>query len=600
MMSPTIRWRSFVPEWFGRYSRADFGGDTTAAFVVAIMLIPQGMAYALLAGLPPQAGLYGAVLPLILYALVGSSAALSVGPVAVVALMTAAAAQQVAAQGSAEFHLAALWLALLSGGFMLALGLLRLGFLANFLSHSVVSGFITAAGILIALSQVQHLLGLRSSGKTLLEVLPKLVAALPELHLTTTALSAGVLAFLFWARRGLRPALRRLGLPETVAEGAQRSVLLLAVSGTTLVSWTLGLAEQGVRVVGSIPAGWPAFSLPAFDIDFVRVLVVPAALIALVGMAESLSVAQTLAARRRQSIDPNRELIALGFANLGAGVTQAMPVTGGLSRSIVNFEAGARTPAAGLMTAALIGLGLLILTPALYHLPLATLAAIIVVAVSSLIDFRALPRAWALNRTDGAAMAATILATLLLGVEEGLAAGVALALILHLFRSARPHVAEVGQVPGTTHFRNVERYEVVTTPEVLSLRVDESLFFPNARWLESLIQSKVAQRPQVKHVVLMCAAVNDIDASAIESLALIAEKLHASGVAFSLSEVKGPVMDKIERSDLLKHVAAVYLTQFDAMMALAPELTSATLARPRQEIRKPRQMLRQKEHQARA
>lgn len=577
--------RSLLPAWVSGYSRADLGGDVSAALVVAVMLIPQGMAYALLAGLPPEAGLYGALLPVLLYAVLGTSPALAVGPVAVVALMTYAAAGQVAAQGTPGFHLAALWIALLSGAIMLAVGLLRLGFLANFLSHPVIAGFITAAGVLIGLSQVQHLLGIRTSGKTLPEVLPSIWASLGAIKPVTAILSVLVLAFLFWARKGLVPLLKRAGMPAAWATGLGRGALFLAVAATTVASWALGLAEQGVAVVGEIPRGLPALSLPEFDAELVRALIVPAALIALVGTAESISVAQTLAARRRQSIDPNRELVALGVANLGAGISQAMPVTGGLSRSIVNFDAGARTPAAGAMTAVLIGVAVIALTPLLYHLPQATLAAIIVVAVASLIDLKALPQAWRLNRADGAAMAATMLATLTLGVEEGLAAGVGLSLALHLYRSSRPHVAEVGQVPGTTHFRNVARYEVVTAPEVLTLRVDESLYFPNARWLETLVQTRVAERPGLKHLVLMFSAVNDIDASAIESLEMIAEKLAAAGVSLHLSEVKGPVMDKLERSGLLAHLAGVHLTQFDAMAALAPELTEATLARPRLERR---------------
>jgi SulP family sulfate permease len=578
--------RSLRPAWLARYSRADFGGDVSAALVVAVMLIPQGMAYALLAGLPPQAGLYGALLPVLVYAVFGTSPALAVGPVAVVALMTAAAAGQVAARGEPGFHLAALWIALLSGGMLLAVGLLRLGFLANFLSHPVMSGFITAAGVLIGLSQVQHLLGIRTSAKTLPEVLPSIWAGLGQIRPVTAAVSVVVLAFLIWARKGLAPVLRRAGVPPALAQGLGRGAMFLAVAGTTLASWALGLEAQGVAVIGTIPAGLPGFALPAFDPGLIAALLVPAALIALVGTAESLSVAQTLAARRRQSINPDRELVALGLANLGAGVTQAMPVTGGLSRSIVNFEAGARTPAAGAMTAVLIGLALVGLTPLLYHLPTATLAATIVVAVAALIDLRALPRTWRLNRTDGAAMAATILATLMLGVEQGLAAGVGLSLALHLYRSARPHVAEVGQVPGTTHFRNIARYEVVTAPDVLTLRVDESLYFPNARWLETLVQTRVAERPGLKHLVLMFSAVNDIDASAIESLEMIAEKLRSAGVSLHLSEVKGPVMDKLERSDLLTHVAGVHLTQFDAMLALAPDLTRATLDQPRLERRR--------------
>jgi sulfate permease, SulP family len=573
------------PAWMSGYSRADLGGDSIAALVVAVMLIPQAMAYAMLAGLPPQAGLYGSLLPVILYAVFGTSPALAVGPVAVVALMTAASAGTVAAQGTPGFHLAALWIALLSGGMMLAIGVLRLGFLAGFLSHPVVAGFITAAGVLIALSQVQHLLGIRTSGKTLPEVLPAIWANLGAVKPATAILSAVVLAFLLWSRKGLAPALKRLGVPAAAA--VARGALFLVVAVTTLAAWAFDLAGLGVAVVGQVPQGLPGFELPAFDAALVTQLIVPAALIALVGTAESFSVAQTMAARRRQSIDPDRELVALGLANLGAGVTQAMPVSGGLSRSMVNFEAGARTPAAGAMTALIVGVALVSLTPLLHHLPQATLAAFIVLAVLGLIDLRALPRTWQLNRADGAAMAVTILATLLIGVEQGLAAGVGLSLALHLYRSARPHVAEVGQVPGTTHFRNIRRFEVVTAPDVLTLRVDESLYFPNARWLETLVQARVAERPGLRHLVLMFSAVNDIDGSAIESLELIADKLTAAGVALHLSEVKGPVMDKLARSHLTERLAGVHLTQFDAMAALAPALTQATLARPRLERRLP-------------
>ncbi len=574
--------------WQGRgYSRHQLSGDLIAALVVTVMLIPQGMAYALLAGLPPQAGLYGAILPLLIYAALGTSPVLAVGPVAVVALMTAAAAGSVAEIGSPGYHLAALWIALISGALMLVMGVLRLGFVANFLSHPVISGFITAAGILIAASQLRHLLGITTTGKTLPEVIPSIIANLGGLHGPTLVLSALVLGFLFWSRKGLAPLLRRLGLKGDMAALLARGGLFLAVLVSTLAVWALGLDAQGVRIVGAIPQGLPALELPAFDRDLITFLLVPAAMIALVGYVESISIAQTLAAKKRQSIDPNRELIALGAANLGAGVMQAMPVTGGLSRSIVNFEAGAETRAAGALTALMIGAALLALTPLLYYLPNATLAAIIIVAVASLLDLRALPRAWAYSRADGAAMAATMAVTLTMGVEQGLLAGVGLSLGLHLWRTSRPHVAEVGQVPGTGHFRNINRYEVVTTPEVLTLRVDESLYFPNARYLEDLVQEKIATNPDLRHLVLMFSAVNEVDASALESLEMLRAKLRDAGVSLHLSEVKGPVMDRLRRSDFLDHVDGLYLTQFDAMEALAPALTRATLARPRHEVRKP-------------
>lgn len=569
------RYFSVMP-WARRYSRADLGNDLIAALVVTIMLIPQGMAYAMLAGLPPQAGLYGAMLPLILYAMFGSSPALAVGPVAVVALMTAAAAGTVAEIGAPGFHLAALWIALLSGMMMLALGLLRLGFLANFLSHPVISGFITAAGLLIAASQLRHLLGADIRGKTLPEVIPSLVASLSSISVLTAALSALVLAFLLWSRAGLAKLLMGFGLGSALAKLLGKTGLLIAVVGSTLLVWGFGLDRQGVSIVGDIPRGLPAFGLPEFDLSLIQLLAAPALMIAIVGYVESMSIAQTLAAKKRQFIDPNRELVALGLANLGAGVSQAMPVTGGLSRSIVNYDAGAATPAAGAMTALMIGLAVLALTPLMYFLPNATLAAIIIVAVVSLLDFHALPRTWAYSRADGAAMAATMAVTLLIGVEEGLLAGVGLSLVLFLYRTSRPHMAVVGQVPGTEHFRNIDRHAVVTDPSVVSIRVDESLYFPNARALEDRIVQSLSDTPALRHVVLLCSAVNYIDASALESIEAINERLKAAGVLFHLSEVKGPVMDQLQRSHFLQDLTGtVFLTQYDAMMQLAPDATRA-------------------------
>lgn len=578
----------FLPflTWARRYTRADLGNDVIAALVVTIMLIPQGMAYAMLAGLPAQAGLYGAMLPLILYALFGSSPSLAVGPVAVVALMTAAAAGTVAEIGAPGFHLAALWIALLSGGMMLALGLLRLGFLANFLSHPVISGFITAAGILIAASQLRHLLGANISGKTLPEVIPSLLANISGLSVLTVTLSALVLAFLFWSRSGMARLLMRFGLSAPMAKLLAKTALLIAVVGSTLAVWGFGLNQQGVAIVGDIPRGLPLFGLPEFDLSLIQLLAAPALMIAIVGYVESVSIAQTLAARKRQSIDPDRELVALGLANLGAGVSQAMPVTGGLSRSIVNYDAGAATPAAGAITAVLIGIAVLALTPLMFYLPNATLAAIIIVAVVSLLDFRALPRTFAYSRADGAAMAATMAVTLLIGVEQGLLAGVGLSLFLYLFRTSRPHMAVVGQVPGTEHFRNVERYAVVTDPAVFSIRVDESLYFPNARALEDRIQKALADTPALRHVVLQCNAVNYIDASALESLEAINDRLKAADVTFHLSEIKGPVMDQLQRSHFLQDLTGqVFLTQFDAMQALAPEITTTCMQASRPQTR---------------
>ena len=581
---------NFLPflTWARRYSRADLTNDIIAALVVTIMLVPQAMAYAMLAGLPPQAGLYGAMLPLLLYALVGSSNSLAVGPVAVVALMTAAAAGTVAATGSEDYHLAALWLAFLSGAMMLGLGLLRLGFLANFLSHPVISGFITAAGILIAASQLRHLLGADISGKTLPEIVPSLLSNIGALSFSTVALSVGTLVFLFWSRAGLARLLVRLGLSSAVAKLLGKTALLVAVVGTTLLVWGLGLNLQGVAIVGDIPQGLPQMGIPAFDLGLIQLLLAPALMIAIVGYVESISIAQTLAAKKRQFIDPDRELVALGLANLGAGLSNAMPVTGGLSRSIVNHDAGAATPAAGAVTALLIGVALMALTPLMFYLPRATLAAIIIVAVFSLLDFRALPRTLAYSRADGAAMAATMVVTLLVGVEQGLLAGVGLSLILYLYRTSRPHMAVIGQVPGTEHFRNIDRHAVRTDPAIFAIRVDESLYFPNARALEDRIVRALSEAPGLRHVVLQCTAINYIDASALESLEAINLRLRDAGVSFHLSEVKGPVMDQLQRGHFLHDLSGqVFLTQFDAMAQLSAEMTRDCLRSDRCETLRP-------------
>jgi SulP family sulfate permease len=337
-----------------------------------------------------------------------------------------------------------------------------------------------------------------------------------------------------------------------------------------------------VDIVGAVPQGLPPLAMPSLDVDLWSQLALSALLISIIGFVESVSVAQTLAAKRRQRIDPDQELVGLGASNIGAAFTGGYPVTGGFARSVVNFDAGAQTPAAGILTAVGIALAAMFLTPLLYYLPTATLAATIIVAVLSLIDLGALKRTWVYSKTDFAAMAATIGLTLTIGVDAGIVAGVALSVALHLYRSSKPHYAVVGQVPGTEHFRNVNRHKVVTAPNVLSLRVDESLYFPNARFLEDTIYDRIAGDTEIQHVVLQCTAVNVIDASALESLEAINERLHAAGVTLHLSEVKGPVMDGLRRTHFLDLLTGrVFLTQVDAMQALAPETTARALASPR-------------------
>jgi SulP family sulfate permease len=574
-------WLAYLPfwGWAQHYRRDTFSHDALAAVIVTLMLIPQSLAYALLAGLPAQAGLYASLAPLLLYALLGSSRVLAVGPVAVISLMTAAAIGPVAQRTGLSPATVALTLAALSGAMLLMMSLLRLGFLANFLSHPVMSGFITASGLLIAAGQLKTVLGLKVQGEHFLDLVAGLARALPTTHMLTATVGGLGLAFLFWARKGLKPTLVRLGLPAARAELVTKAAPVVALALSTAAAWGLNWPAQGLKVVGDVPQGLPPLTLPVWNWALWQELWVPALLISVVGFVESVSVGQTLAAKRRQRIEPNQELAALGTANLGAAFTGGFPVTGGFARSVVNFDAGAQTPAAGVFTAIGIGLVSLLLTPMLAYLPQAMLAATIIVAVLSLVDFGLLRRTWAYSKPDFAAGAATLLVTLAGGVELGLTVGVGVSLALFLFHTSRPHIAEVGRVPGTEHFRNVRRHTVEVSDEVLSLRVDESLYFANCRALEDRVNDAVATRSALKHVVLQCSAINDIDASALESLETIDQRLRGAGLKLHLSEVKGPVMDRLQDTDFLAHLSGrVFLSHFEAMQALwqQPHLSSTS------------------------
>ena len=541
------------------------------------MLIPQGLAYALLAGLPPEAGLYASVAPLLLYALFGTSRVLAVGPVAVVSLMTAAAISEQGALSSASPWAIAITLAFLSGALLLLMGLLKLGFLANFLSHPVISGFISASGLLIAASQLKTILGVRADGQHFFDILSALALQMSQTHLLTLSIGVSTIIFLFWVRKGLKPLLLRAGLGPRLADSLAKAGPVAAIAVTLTLTWWLEWQTQGVKIVGAVPQGLPPLTLPLWDPTLLKQLALPALLISIVGFAESVSVGQTLAAKRRQRIEPNQELIALGASNISASLSGGFPVTGGFARSVVNFDAGAQTPAAGIYTAVGIALASLFLTPALYFLPQATLAATIIVAVLSLVDLTIFKRTWKYSKADFAAALSTFLVTLALGVELGLVTGVTVSLSLFLYRTSRPHIAEVGLVPGTEHFRNVLRHSVLVDPRLVSLRVDESLYFANSKALEDQINQAMATMPTLQHVVLLCSAINDIDASALESLELIESRLLSAGITLHLSEVKGPVMDRLKHTHFLHHLSGqVFLTHYQAIQALSPNLTSQT------------------------
>lgn len=556
-------------EWLRGYRRDAFGADLLASFIVTIMLIPQSLAYALLAGLPAEMGLYASILPLVAYALLGSSRTLSVGPVAVISLMTASAVGKVAASGSADYASAAVSLAALSGVMLVLMGLLRFGFLANFLSHPVVSGFITASGIIIALSQVRHILGISAQGDALPGLLSSLTAGVAGTDMTTLVTGAGVLAFLFWARRGMEPLLRRVGLDPVAAGLLGKTGPALAIVATVALSLSLDYQVRGVALVGAIPSGLPAFSAPIVDLALWGELAISALLISIIGFVESVSVGKTLGAKRRQRILPNQELLALGGANLASSISGGFPVTGGFSRSVVNFEAGAQTQAASILAAIGIAVSALFLTPLLMYLPKATLAATIIVAVTSLLDFQILKKTWRYTRSDFTAVTTTILVTLLAGVEIGVLCGIAASIVLHLLKTTRPHVAVVGAVAGTEHFRNVERHNVITYPNLVSLRIDESLYFANAGYLEDYIYALIAERDNLEHVILQCTAVNEIDMSALEMLESVDHRLREQGITLNLSEVKGPVMDALQQVNFLDQLSGkVYLSHHQAVQDL--------------------------------
>lgn len=551
-----------ILSWGKTYNQLSLTNDLVAAVIVTIMLIPQSLAYAMLAGLPPQMGLYASILPITLYAIFGTSRALAVGPVAVVSLLTAASISRIAAPGSEEYIFAAITLAFLSGVFLLAMGIFRLGFMANFLSHPVIAGFITASGIIIAASQLKNIFGIEAHGHNLVQILSSMSGYLGEINWITATIGILTAAFLFWVRKGLLPLLRGLGLPKRTAEIIAKTGPVAAIVATTLLVWAFDLKSAGVKIVGAVPQGLPPLTVPGFSLELWTSLLSSAVLISVIGFVESISVAQTLAAKKRQRIDPDQELIGLGAANIGAAFTSGFPVTGGFSRSVVNYDAGADTPAAGAYTAVGLMFASLFLTPLIFFLPKATLAATIIVAVLSLVDFSILGKAWRYSKADFIAVAATMFITLVVGVEVGVITGVLVSILIHLYKSSRPHIATVGQVPNSEHFRNVLRHDVITHPNILTVRVDESLYFANARFLEDYLFERVARRTELRDVILMCSAINAIDMSALESLEAINERLCDMGVSFHLSEIKGPVMDQLVDTDFLKYLTGeIFLSQ---------------------------------------
>jgi SulP family sulfate permease len=564
-----------ILRWGREYNRETFLQDAVAALIITMMMIPQSLAYALLAGLPPQLGLYASMLPLLLYALFGSSGALSVGPFAISSIMTATALSVAFPESRPEDYLAgAVVLALSSGMMLLVFGLLRLGFLSNFLSFPVITGFISASAIVIAASQIGNLSGIEVKGGNLLAMFADLGRKIHNINGYTLGLGSAAVLMLYFLPGWLKKLSVRIGFSMFWTDIISKSTPILVMCLSVLIVVQFDL-QQYIAVVGVIPQGLPELHL--LDINALnwsaerwQGLLGSAALISLIGYVSALSVAQSFAAKRRQRINPNQEAVGLGFANLASGLSGAFPISASMSRSAVSFNAGAQTPAAGAFAALAIGFSTLFMTPFLYYVPIASLAALILVAIISLVDIAAIKRVWSYNRSDFAALTLTALVTLVEGVELGLISGVVLSIMLYLYRSSTPHIAVVGKIPGTEHFRNRLRHKVKLSDKIISMRIDASLYFANARVLEDEVNSLIAQYPDASHMVLLCSSISDIDTSALESLRSVDRYLRDAGMQFHLSEVKGPVMDQLLRSDFIATMSGkVFISHYLAWKELS-------------------------------
>jgi SulP family sulfate permease len=563
--------------WLRTYQRADFGPDLVAGLTTAVMLVPQAMGYALLAGLPPIHGLYASVAPLLLYAVLGTSRQLAVGPVAMDSILVAGSVGAIATIGTENYILVAAALGVMVGVFQAGLGFLRAGFLVNFLSRPVVAGFTAAAALIIAASQLGHLLGVD----------------LPRTHHVHRVVWEAIRSASSWSWPTLS-----IGLSSIVAlvlfkkRWPRRPAALFVVVAATLVVWALGLSGRGVSIVGEVPAGLPGFRLPALDRSVLTQLIPAAATIALVSFMEAISVGRTFAQAHRYDIYPNRELIALGFANMTGGVTGGYPIAGGFSRTAVNVRAGARTQLAAIITCAVVVITLLLLTRAFFYLPKAALSAIIVAAVAGLIDIRGAAEVYRVKRTDFYLLVLTFFATLSLGIQWGILVGVAASVLLFLVRTTRPYFAVLGRVPESQTYLNMARHpHAETIPGIILVRVDAQFYFGNVSFLKETVRTLVREsETPVRYFVLEAAGVNDLDSAAASTLAELDEELAAQGILLVLTRIKGPVRDVLHRTGLLERLASegrVYLSTHRAIEVLRSGMALPDLSAESDDPREP-------------
>ena len=524
-----------------------------AGITVGIMLIPQGMAYALIAGLPPQYGLYAAMVPLLIYALMGTSRHLGVGPVALIALLIASAVAPIA-ESPEEYISLSILLAFMVGGLQFLFGLLRMGFLVNLLSHPVLSGFVSAAAIIIGFSQLHHLLGIQSVSGGLHEIVKGLALQASEINLLTSAVGGGAIAIIFIARKKI-PA-----IPGPV----------LAVVIGILFIFTTGMHEMGVSIVGEISRGLPAFIIPAIEWNTIMNLLPMAVAIALVAFMEAIAVAKAVQQKSKEyKIDANQELVALGAANVGGALFQSFPVTGSFSRTAINYESGAKTGIAGIISAGVVALTLLFLTPLFYYLPNAVLAAIIIMAVYGLIEYDEMKRLWRLGHYDRYMMIAAFAGTLFIGIKEGILLGVTLSVIMLLLRSARPNHAVLGRIPGTSIYRNIDRYETEKNPETLIFRFDAPLHFANAEYFRQKINDLISNQPGTTCLILDLNGVNEIDSTGLDELIETINDAKHRNIDIKLAQVKAPVRDLLKQGLKSDDEWTFYMRIEDAIRSLS-------------------------------
>ncbi len=566
--------RRLLPAWIAQYPGKELPADLLAGVIVTLLVLPQSLAYALLAGLPPQAGLYASIVPVIVYALFGSSMVQAVGPVAITAIMTYSVLAPIAMPQSPEYIALAAVLSWLSGLIILMAGLLKLGFLSQLLSRPVIAGFISGSAVLIVLSQLKQIFGLVVAGNEPLPILAALMlqVAHPD-HPATLLMGGGALFLLLGGRYLLPELLKRAGMNADKRAFITRLTPLLVIVLATGAVHAFALDEKhGIAVIGAVAAQLGDIKLRLPDAGSLRLLVVPALLVALIGMVQNISMSQALAIKRRERVDANRELLGLGSANIAAAFYGGMPVGGGVSRSAINVAAGAQTPLASIVSAVVMIAVLLGAAPWFARVPLTALAASIIVAAIGMIDLRSLRQAWAYDRADALAYLGTALGLLLLGLEAGIALGILLSLATLLLHASKPHIAVIGRIPDSEHFRNVERHAVETIPGVLMLRIDESLFFGNLNAVEARLSQELAKAGDIHDVVLIMSAINRVDTTAMEFLTDLNHDLRGRRIRLHLAEIKGPVQDRLLRSPLWKSLSGqVFLSVNSAFETLAGE-----------------------------